>query len=88
MKVVLSGTLQRYADYRREHDVPAATLGEGLSELVERLPNLSPVLYDDDGSVRSTHAIFVNGEQVVGSDLQRPVNNWDEVEIITALAGG
>jgi molybdopterin converting factor small subunit len=87
VKVVLSGTLQRYADYRREHIVEGATLGEVLLSLAAEYPGIGSALFDDDESIGSTHALFVNGEHVE-HDLERSVQNWDELEIITALAGG
>jgi molybdopterin converting factor small subunit len=88
MKVVLSGTLQRYAGYQREHTVEGETLGQVLDGLANAHPSLRPVLFDETGAVRSTHALFINGEQVAPVEPERPVANWDELEVITALAGG
>ena len=88
MKVVLSGTLQRYAGYTREHTVDGETLGQVLDGLADAQPSLGPVLFDESGSVRSAHALFVNGEQLATVEPDQPVANWDELEIITALAGG
>lgn len=88
MKVVLSGTLQRYAGYTREHVVEGETLGAVLQSLASVHPSLGSVLFEEDGEIRSTHSLFVNGEQLERASLDRPVANWDELEIITALAGG
>jgi molybdopterin converting factor small subunit len=88
VKVILSGTLQRYAGYTREHDVEGATVGAALGELAREHPALASVLFDEDGSVRDSNLLFLNGSQLVRGDEGASVSAWDELEIITAIAGG
>jgi molybdopterin converting factor small subunit len=88
MKVVLSGTIQKAADYQREYTVEGDTLGAALDDLATRNPNLKKAMYEEDGSVRGAHALFLNGNQIDSKDLAQPVQPWDELEVITSIAGG
>lgn len=88
MKIIVSGTLQRFTNYQREHVCDASTLRSGLENLVERHPDLAPVLWDRSGQLRGAHCIYVNDEQVAHGDIDVSVADDDRVEIITAIAGG
>ena len=88
MKVRFSGTLMRFVDFQREHEVAATTIASALHDLVMRYPALKDVLFTSSGSVRATHRLFHNGEQVMADQVDRAVNDRDTVEILTAIAGG
>lgn len=88
MKVRFAGVLVRFVDYQKQVEVEAPTVRAALDELMQRYPKLKRVLLTDTGDVRSTHKVFVNGKQVSGSDLNAEVGAGDQVEIVTAIAGG
>ena len=88
MKVILTGTLQRFADYKREHIVDGDTLGDGLNALMVAQPRLAKVLMDENGEVRQAHVLFLNGEQIGRDELGKAAGDPDSLEIITAIAGG
>jgi molybdopterin converting factor small subunit len=93
MKIMLSGALLRFADYSKEVEVPAASLGEGIDRLTTRYPQLKPVLLDGNGGVRETHQMFLNGEQIMRAQRTAgappvPVADGDTLFILTAIAGG
>jgi molybdopterin synthase sulfur carrier subunit len=88
MNVVLSGTLQKFAQYQREHVIDAATIEEGIATLVESHPDLKRALLDASGLIRSAHMIFLNGDQVGRDQLEQKVGESDQIEILTAIAGG
>jgi len=46
------------------------------------------VLLDGDGRFRQIHRMFVNGDQVMVTELGAPRSAGDEVQIVTAIAGG
>lgn len=50
-------------------------------------PDLKGLLTQPDGSLRRTLRLAINNE-VVRSDLARPLAAEDAVEIMTAIAGG
>lgn len=88
MTIRFSGVLLRLVDYQRAIDVPAATLGDALARLEARYPPLRQVLRDADGRLRPTHRIFINGRSHASADLTTPLSDSDEVEFLTAIAGG
>jgi molybdopterin converting factor small subunit len=84
----LSGNLLRFSNFVHEVDVVAPTIEEGLRALVSDLPQLERVLLDGKGQPRAVHRFFRNGELVSREDLAQPVEDGDEVTILTAIAGG
>jgi molybdopterin converting factor small subunit len=88
VRFVLSGNLLRFSSFGREVSIDAPTLSDGLSRLCEQCPSLRPVLLDGDGKFRQIHRLFVNGDQVMVGELGAPRGAGDEVQIVTAFAGG
>jgi molybdopterin synthase sulfur carrier subunit len=83
-----SGVLLRFVGFQKEMKIEAATLAEALTGLMAQVPTLKPVLMDGAGSVRKTHRIFLNGEQLTTLDDNLKLEATDCLEIITAIAGG
>jgi hypothetical protein len=92
MKVVFSGTLLRFVNYMKEVEFDVANLGECIDQLGTRFSSLKPVLLNADGHVRSTHQLFLNGEQVDSATIKNAagcgINGGDTLLILTAIAGG
>jgi molybdopterin synthase sulfur carrier subunit len=88
MKFVLSGNLLRFSGFRRELEVDAPTVAQGLTELVARCQGLGPVLLDGEGRLRAVHRLFLNGEQLTGHELEHEAQANDEITLLTAIAGG
>ena len=87
MRLRFTGPLLRLVDYERAIDLPAANLGEALAQIEQRHPQLGPVLKDGEGRLRRAHRVFVNGD-LVSVDLTTPLDDSDDVEFLTAIAGG
>jgi molybdopterin synthase sulfur carrier subunit len=88
MKFVLSGNLLRFSGFRREVEIDAATVEQGVTELVASCPALGSVLLDGAGRLRAVHRVFLNGEQLTGPELGREAKADDEITLLTAIAGG
>lgn len=88
MKIVSSGPILRFMDYQKEVDVDAATVGDGLTRLVEAYPDLRRMLYDSSGRLQSYHKLYLNAERLSDRELERQVRANDELQIVTAVAGG
>ena len=92
MKVVFSGTLLRFVNYMKEVELDVANLHECIDQLGARFSSLGPVLLNGDGHVRSTHQLFLNGEQVDSAVVRNAgacgLNSGDTLLILTAIAGG
>jgi molybdopterin synthase sulfur carrier subunit len=88
MNIRLSGVLLRFVGYRRQFTVEATTVSDGLKALSAQFDQLNGVLFDGEGNVRTTHRLFLNGDQVDQRELHKFVAPQDTLEILTALAGG
>ncbi len=88
MKIVLSGNLRRYTDFEGEVEVDARSIPEALNALVQRHPDLQPVLFEGNGQVRSVHRLYLNGDVLEIDEMDRPLDADDELGILTAIAGG
>ncbi|KJK56443.1 MULTISPECIES: MoaD/ThiS family protein [Actinomycetes] len=88
MIVKVRGILLRFTDYENEIEVDGSTVREGLAALTERYPTVGEVLMDREGSVRATHLIALNGEQLALDELDREATEDDRVDIVTAVSGG
>jgi molybdopterin synthase sulfur carrier subunit len=88
MNIALSGNLRRFTSFEGEVQIEAATISEALDTLVERFPDLKPVLYDTNEKPRSVHRLFLNGEVLEVGDTDRKLEPTDELGILTAIAGG
>jgi adenylyltransferase/sulfurtransferase len=81
--------LRSFAQGHGEIEVEAATVGEALSGLVRRYPDLGRHLYTDGGALRSFVNVFVNDEDA--RHLQgeaTPVRAGDTLLIVPSIAGG
>ncbi|AHI81740.1 thiS family protein [Burkholderia thailandensis USAMRU Malaysia  len=88
MNIVLSGVLQKYAQYQREHSLAAETVHEAIQLLVGRFPAMGNVLLDSAGHPRKVHRMFLNGHQISPEQVGQCVKQEDRLEILTAIAGG
>lgn len=88
MNIVLSGNLRRYTDFEGEVEVNANSTQEALNALVQRHPDLAPVLFEGNGQVRSVHRLYLNGDVLEADEMDRSLDADDELGILTAIAGG
>lgn len=88
MKLRFSGLLLRLVDYQRTIVVNATDLNDALTQVEDRFPRLRQVLRDSEGGIRGTHRIFINGELTKSVGATTPLSDSDEVEFLTAIAGG
>ena len=69
--------------------LPAATVGELITQLVTRYTDLRRHLYTDDGKLRSFVNVYVNDEDIRYLDKENtPVKENDVVSIVPSIAGG
>lgn len=83
-----SGIMLRLVNYERTVQVEADTLGTALEQLEGRHPQIRQVLRDANGQIRRSHQLFLNGERVAIPDLSMPLKEADQMEFLTAIAGG
>lgn len=88
MNMSFSGTLLRFVNFQKNISIEAPTPSDAISKLVAQFPQARQVIYDADGKVRQVHQIFLNGKQLRAEELNTPVRTNDQLDILTAIAGG
>ena len=69
-------------------EVAGTTVGECLTELVQRFPDIKGKLFDKKGKLLNYIDIYVNAESSYPEELAKPVKNGDKLSITLMLAGG
>jgi molybdopterin converting factor small subunit len=88
-KIQIPTPLRQYAGKQPAVDVKAGTVGEALSDLVAKHPDLRRHLYTEDGKLRAFVNVYLNDEDV--RYLQKEattVNESDSISIVPSIAGG
>lgn len=89
MTVHIPAPLRPYAGQRAELDLPAGTVGDALSELVSRHPELRRHLYGEDGRLRSFVNVYLNDQDIRYLDKEATaVKEGDTLSIVPSVAGG
>jgi molybdopterin converting factor small subunit len=88
-KIQIPTPLRQYAGKQPAVEVRASTVGEALSSLVTRHPELRRHLYTDEGKLRAFVNVYLNDEDV--RYLQKEataVKETDSISIVPSIAGG
>jgi molybdopterin converting factor small subunit len=88
-KIHIPTPLRQYAEKQPAVEVKAGTVGEALSNLVSKHPELRRHLYTDDGKLRAFVNVYINDEDV--RYLQKEataVKDGDNISIVPSIAGG
>lgn len=88
-KIHIPMPLRQFSGQQPAVDVHASTVGEALSGLITRHPDLRRHLYTEDGRLRAFVNVYLNDEDI--RYLQREgttVNESDSISIVPSIAGG
>jgi len=88
-KIHIPSPLRQYAAQQADVAVKGSTVGDVLSDLVTRHPDLRRHLYTEDGKLRAFVNIYVNDEDI--RYLKREataVGDSDTISIVPSVAGG
>ena len=88
-KIHIPTPLRQYAGRQAAITVSGGTIGDALSDLVAKHPDLRRHLYTDEGKLRAFVNIYLNDEDV--RYLQKeatPVKESDTISIVPSIAGG
>jgi molybdopterin converting factor small subunit len=88
-KIHIPTPLRQYAAKQADVGVNGKTIGEALSDLVSKHPDLRRHLYTDDGKLRAFVNVYLNDEDV--RYLQKDataVKENDTISIVPSIAGG
>ena len=88
-RILIPTPLRQFADKHDTFDLPGKTVGEVLTALTARFPDLKKHLYNDEGKLRSFVNVYLNDEDIryMKKDAT-PVNDPDTLSIVPSIAGG
>jgi sulfur-carrier protein len=89
VKVRVPLSFQRFTRDKAEFECHGVTLEELLANLVNQYHGIKEMLYDDEGSIRPSLRLFVNGKIVrIIKKEELLLKNGDEIVIMQLIAGG
>ena len=89
VKVLIPTPLRPYAGKQSVIEVTAKTVGEALSELVTKHPDLRKHLFSEDGELRSFVNVYLNDEDIRYLNKEATaVKETDTLTIVPSVAGG
>jgi molybdopterin converting factor small subunit len=88
-RILIPTPLRQFADKNDNVELAGATVGEVLSALTTRFPELKKHLYNDEGKLRSFVNVYLNDEDIryINKDAS-PVKEGDTLSIVPSIAGG
>jgi adenylyltransferase/sulfurtransferase len=89
IKILIPTPLRPYAGKQSAIEVNAQTVGEALSDLISKHPDLRKHLFSEDGALRSFVNVYLNDEDIryLTRDAT-PVKETDTITIVPSVAGG
>jgi molybdopterin converting factor small subunit len=88
-RILIPTPLRQFADKQDTVEAEGATVGEVLTALTTRFPNLKKQLYNDEGKLRSFVNVYLNDDDI--RYLQKDataVAATDTLSIVPSIAGG
>lgn len=87
--ILLPSVLAPQAEGHRTLHASGSTVGEAITDVVARFPDLGPRLRDDKGDLYPFVTLYLNDEDVrfLGG-FEATVREGDELSVVPAVAGG
>ena len=88
-RILIPTPLRQFTEKQSTVEFAGATVGEVLTALVTRFPDLKKNLYNDEGKLRSFVNVYLNDEDIryIKKDAS-PVVDSDTLSIVPSIAGG
>ena len=88
VKININPTLYHFTNGMDVVQVKGKTVGQCLDELVAQFPGIKQGLFDKHGKLLSYVDVYVNGESAYPEELAKPVEEGDEIHIVSMPGGG
>jgi molybdopterin converting factor small subunit len=88
IKVKIHPTLQQFTGDQEVVEVAGQNVGECLDSLETQFPGIKQKLCDKQGKLLDYLDIYINSESSYPEELAKPVNDGDELTIVTLVGGG
>lgn len=88
-RILIPTPLRQYADKQNSVELNGATVGEVLTALTTRFPEMKKHLFNDEGKLRSFVNVYLNDEDIryLNKDASA-VKEEDTLSIVPSIAGG
>ena len=80
--------LMKFTDGQEVVELAGHTVGECLDNLEILFPSIKQRLCDEQGQLFSFYCIYINSDSINSEELDRPVNDGDEITIVPIMGGG
>jgi adenylyltransferase/sulfurtransferase len=88
-KIHIPTPLRQYVGKQSSVEVPGATVGDAMSALVAKHPDLRKHLYTEDGKLRAFVNLYVNDEDIRYLLKEATaLKEGDNISIVPSIAGG
>ncbi len=88
-RIMIPTPLRQFAEKQDSIELGGATVGEVLTALTTRFPDLKKNLFNDEGKLRSFVNVYLNDEDIRFMDkVATAVKDSDTISIVPSLAGG
>lgn len=89
VKVIIPTPLRQYAGKQDALEIDGKTVGEVLSALTQRYPDLQKHLYTEEGKLRSFVNVYLGEEDIRYLENDRTkLRDNDVISIVPSIAGG
>lgn len=88
IKIHIHVTHRRHTNGQKTLEVEGNTVGKALNNFVTQFPGMKKELFDKNGKLLHYIEIYLNKVSAYPGELEKPLKDGDEIQIITFLAGG
>ena len=88
IKIHIHVTHRRHTNGQKTLEVEGNTVAEALKNFVAQYPGMKKELFDKNGKLLHYIEIYLNKVSAYPGELEKPLKDGDELQIITFLAGG
>lgn len=88
-KILIPTPLRQFAEKQDSVELSGATVGEVMTALTSKFPDMRKQLFNDEGKMRSFVNVYLNDEDIryLKKDAT-PVAASDTLSIVPSIAGG
>jgi molybdopterin synthase sulfur carrier subunit len=88
VKIHLHPDMYYLIDNNEIVETTGGTVGECLGQLIARYPGVGELVFDKDGRLKTFIEIYVNRMAAYPDELEKKVNDGDEIHLMIMIAGG
>ena len=88
IKVGISPSLQSFTNNMAVVEVNGSTIGECVNHLVKQFPSIENILLVKNNKLFGPVGIYVNRERNITRELDKSVENGEELYMLYMVAGG